>query len=124
MACWTQFGRGESFSFSALTHDRTRQLGCTYFWKIEGDDPYEAANRIWIIDSERATDLDQHLLEETLAWVEQEWEFNSIIHCVPRTYQRGLDIAAAVGLQEIDRMAAPLGGLDRPDDACFQWQRL
>src|SRR5262245_20433025 len=32
MACWASFGRGEAFSFAALTPDRTRQLGCTYLW--------------------------------------------------------------------------------------------
>jgi hypothetical protein len=124
MSCWTSFGRGEAFSFSALTPDRTKQLGCTYLWPtVDGDDPYEAANRIWVIESELATDLDRHLLEETLAWVEEEWELNRIIHHVPRTYQRGLDIAAAAGLQEVTRKARPLGGQERPDDVCFQWER-
>ena len=122
--CWTSFGRGEAFSFAALTPDRTKQLGCTYFWPTgDGDDPYEAANRIWVIESELATDLDRHLLEETLAWVEEKWEFNRIIFHVPRSYQRGLDLAAAVGLREVTRKAAQLGGQERPNDACFQWER-
>ena len=123
MGCWTQFGRDEAYSFCALTHDRTKQVGCTYFWQIDGNDPYEAANRLWIIESELANDLDQHLLEETLAWVEEDWAFNRIIHCVPRTYQRGLELAAAAGLKEVSRKAARLGGQERPDEVCFQWER-
>jgi hypothetical protein len=124
MSCWASFGRGEAFSFSALTLDRTRQLGCTYLWPtIDGDDPYEAANRIWVIGSELATDLDRHLLEETLAWVEEAWELNRIIHQVPRTYRRGLDVAAAVGLKEVSREARPLGARERSDDVCFLWER-
>jgi hypothetical protein len=123
MSCWAQFGRGQAFSFSVLTPDRDKQLGAVYFWPIDGDDPYEAANRIWVIETELASDLDRHLLAETLVWVEEEWRFNKIIHCVPRTYQRGLDIAAAVGLEEVPRAAAPLGGQERPDDVCFQWER-
>lgn len=124
MSCWTNFGRGEAYSFAALTHDRTKQLGCTYFWPtVDGDDPYEAVNRVWVIEPELETDLDQHLLEETIAWVEEEWEFNRIIHQVPRTYQRGLDIAAAVGLKEVARKARPLGARERSDDVCFQWER-
>jgi hypothetical protein len=124
MSCWAQFGRGEAFSYSALTPDRTKQLGCTYLWPtVDGDDPYEAANRIWVVESELATDLDRHLLEETLAWVEAEWSLNRIIHCVPRTYQRGRDIATAVGLEEVTRKARPLGDRERPDDVCFLWER-
>jgi hypothetical protein len=124
MSCWASFGRGEAFSFSAFSPDRTKQLGCTYFWPtVDGDDPNEAANRIWVIESELATDLDRHLLEETLAWVEEEWDFNRIIHQVPRTYQRGLDIAAAVGLREVTRKARPLGARERCDDVCFEWER-
>jgi hypothetical protein len=34
-----------------------------------------------------------------------------------------MDIAAAVGLKQVTRNAAPLGGLQRPDDVCFQWER-
>jgi hypothetical protein len=123
MGCWTMHGRNQAYSFAALTPDGTKQLGCTYFWSMDGDDPYEAANRLWVRESELATDLDRHLLEETLAWVEEEWEFNRILVCVPRIYERGLEIAAAAGLQEVDRKAALLGGQERPDEVCFRWER-
>jgi len=116
--CWASFGRGEAFQFGVLTHDRDRELGCAYFWRgPDWDDPYETGLRIWTIESEVATDLDRHLLAAMLVWVDEEWDFNRVVYYVPRSYQRGLDIAVAADLREVDR--EPL----RPGDACFQWER-
>jgi hypothetical protein len=118
--CWTTWGRGEGFQFAALTHDRDKELGCAYLLPpADGDDPYETSLRIWVIESEVATDLDRHLLEEMLAWVDEEWDFNRVVHYIPRSYERGLGLAAAAGLREVNRK----GPKSNYDYACFQWER-
>lgn len=117
--CWETWGRGEGFQFAALTPDRDKELGCAYLLPArDGDDPYETSLRIWIIESEVATDLDRHLLEAMLAWIEQEWDFSRVIVYVPRGYERGKAIATTVGLREVDRQGPKPGH----DYACFQWE--
>jgi hypothetical protein len=115
---WVSLGRGDAFSFAALTHDRDRELGCAYLKPpADGDDPYEAGLHIWVVEEALREDLDIKLLGEFLAWVEAEWDFNSVVYYTPEAYQRGLDVAAAVGLRRVDRKAS------RPNYACFEWAR-
>ena len=128
--CWETWGRGEGFQFAALTHTRDKELGCAYLLPTrDGDDPYETSLRIWVIESEVATDLERHLIEAMLAWIDEEWEFNRVIFYVPRGYERGRAIAAAVGLHEVHRpgprLSADSGQAPKPghDYACFQWER-
>jgi hypothetical protein len=115
---WVNFGRGDTFSFAALTHERDRELGCAYLYPpADGDDPYEAGLHIWTIEEGLGQDLDVALLREFLAWVDAEWDFNSVVYYTPEAYERGLEVADAVGLSRVDR-AAP-----RPRSACFEWRR-
>jgi hypothetical protein len=115
---WVGFGRGEKFSFAGLTHERDRELGCAYLkLPVDGDDPYEASLQIWVVEEGLQHDLDLKLLSEFLAWVEAEWDFNRVLFYTPESYQRGLDVAAAVGLRRVDRKTP------RPNYACFEWAR-
>jgi hypothetical protein len=115
---WVGLGRGDRFSFAGLTHERDRELGCAYLkLPVDGDDPYEASVQIWVIEEGLQQDLDLKILKEFLAWIEAEGDFNSVLYYTPEAYQRGLDIAAKVGLRRVDRMGP------QPNYACFQWAR-
>ena len=115
---WVNFGRGDTFSFAALTHERDREIGCAYLYlPADGDDPYEAGLHIWTTEEALRQDLDIALLREFLAWVEEEWDFNSVVYYTPEAYQRGLEVADAIGLRRVDRTGP------RPKCACFQWAR-
>ena len=115
---WVGLGRGDKFSFAGLTHERDRELGCAYLKPpVDGDDPYEAALQIWVIEEGLPQDLDVKLLREFLAWVEAEWAFDSVLYYTPEAYRRGLDIGEEVGLRRVDRKGP------QPNYACFQWAR-
>jgi hypothetical protein len=115
---WVGFGRGDKFSFAALTHERDREIGCAYLYPpVDGDDAYESGLHIWTIEEALGQDLDLALLREFLAWIEAEWAYNSVIYYVPEAYQRGLEIATGVGLRRVDR------GTPQPNYAAFQWER-
>ena len=115
---WVALGRGDVFSFAALTHERDREIGCAYLKPpADGDDPYEAGLHIWTIEEALRQDLDLKLLREFLAWVEAEWAFDSVLYYAPEAYQRGLDIGEEVGLRRVHRK------VPQPNYACFQWTR-
>lgn len=115
---WAKLGRGEKFSFAALTHERDREIGCAYLIPpADGDDPYESGLLSWTIEEALVNDLDITLLEEFLPWVEAEWDINSVLFYTPESYQRGLDNAAHLGLQRVDREGP------QPNYAVFQWMR-
>jgi hypothetical protein len=115
---WVKLGRGDSFRFAALTHERDKEFGCAYLTlPVDGDDPYEAGMHTWTIEEGVEHDIDLKLVQEFIAWIEAEWDFNSIVLYTPESYQRGLDIAAEVGLQRVDRKAP------QPNYACCQWVR-
>ena len=115
---WVLRARGEKFGYAALTHERDRELGCAYLTPpVDGDDPYEAGLHIWIIEDGLREDIDRKLLSEFLAWIEAEWDLNSVLLYTPESYQRTLDVAAEVGLQRVDREGP------QPNYASFQWTR-
>jgi hypothetical protein len=115
---WVKFGRGEKFSFAALTHERDREIGCAYLiLPADGADPYEAGLQSWTLEEALAQDLDITLLREFLAWVEAEWDFNSVLFYTPESYERGIDNAATLGLERVDREGP------QPKYAAFQWVR-
>jgi hypothetical protein len=115
---WVGFGRGNKFSFAALTHERDREIGCAYLYPpADGDDPYESGLHIWTIEEALDQDLDIALLTEFLAWTEAEWDFNSVLYYTPEAYERGLAVADAVGLRRVDRETP------RPNHVAFRWVR-
>ena len=115
---WVSLGRGDSFSFAALTHARDREIGCAYLKPpSDGDDPYEAGLTSWVVESALREDLDVALLREFLDWIEAEWAFNKVLLYTPLSYERGLDVAAKLGLRRVDRKGP------RPNFAAFEWAR-
>jgi hypothetical protein len=115
---WVLRARGEKYGYAALTHERDKELGCAYLTPpADGDDPYEAGLHIWIVEEGLQQDIDLKLLSEFLAWIESEWNFNSVLLYTPESYQRTLDVAAKAGLQRVDRKTP------QPNYACFQWVR-
>jgi hypothetical protein len=115
---WVLRARGEKFGYAALTHERDRELGCAYLTPpVDGDDPYEAGLHIWVIEEGLQQDVDLKLLGEFLAWIDAEWDFNSVLLYTPESYQRTLDIAATAGLRRVDRRGP------QPDYAAMQWAR-
>jgi hypothetical protein len=115
---WVSLGRGDSFSFAALTPSRDREIGCTYLkLPSDGDDPYEAGLTSWTIEEALRDDLDIALLREFFAWLDAEWAFKTVLLYTPNGYQRGLEVAGALGLRRVDRPGP------RPDFAAFEWRR-
>lgn len=115
---WVKFGRGEAFDYAALTHARDREIGCAYLWQNEHSvEPREADLLIWVVEEALRDDGDLRLLTDFIAWIEAEWDFDRIVHLTPKTYRRGLDVAAAAGLARVaDRPSLPAY-------ACFEWLR-
>ena len=115
---WVGFGRGEKYSFAALTHKRDREIGCTYLYPPkDGDDPYEAGLHMWTIEEALRDDSDLAILEEFLSWIEAEWDFNSIVYYTPEAYERGHEVVDDLVLSNdspadlIDQRAARGGEL-------------
>jgi hypothetical protein len=126
---WVSLGRGDAFTFVALTHERDRELGAAYLRPTEdGDDAYETGLMFWVVEEVLRDDLDIALLNDMLAWIEAEWDFTRVIHYTPEAYRRGLDVAAAAGLRRVDRPgpAHSQGGTPlarQPTYAAFEWVR-
>jgi hypothetical protein len=121
---WVSLGRGEAFSFAALTHERDREIGCAYLKPPpDGDDPYEAGLQTWTIEEALHDDRDIALLTEFLEWIEAEWDFNRIVYYTPTAYLRGLEVADAVGLRRVDRNWPQSNYGPETNYACFEWAR-
>lgn len=114
--CWNHFGRGTAFLYAALTPQRDQELGCVYLLPPAHDqNPFETLLHLWVIESELASDLDQHLLAIMTSWIAKEWDFDRVIHVVPRSYERGQQVAKSAGFRQVERK-------DQPQNyACFAW---
>ena len=52
----------------------------------------------WVIEEELAADLDTHLLDSVLSWVDQAWPFASVSVLMREENQRGIQVASDLGL--------------------------
>jgi hypothetical protein len=116
--CWNQFGRGTAFLYAALNPERNEELGCAYLTPtIGGAGAYETSLQFWVVERAIRSDLDRHLLQTMLSWIEEEWEFDAVLHVVPQRYERGIEVALEAGLRSVERDDQP------PEYACFTWDR-
>lgn len=93
-----EFERSEAFAYTVQSPDRARCVGCIYLNRAEIDDA-RAGVRLdyWVAESELAEDLDRHLLECVVRWLEDEWGFDAVLISVRAENIRGVRIAMETG---------------------------
>jgi hypothetical protein len=97
--------RGEAYTFTVLTPDAARCLGCVYFQPLAA--PMRAACpqasaavavRFWARTDELANDLDRHLLAAVRDWLTQAWAFDCIVYPINGLDKRQAALLTAAGL--------------------------
>ena len=103
----------EAFTFTVLSRQGTRCLGCVYIVPIRPeqvplcqDAAYAADVWFWVRESELVNDLNQHLLATLRDWFEAEWAFGCILFTISPQETRQAALFAAVGLKR--RLACTL----------------
>lgn len=100
---WDELGAGEAYAYTVLVPDRSTCVGCLYVNPSDAS-PREAVVAFWVTEEGLAADLDQHLLQEVLAWFEREWPLDRAVFPISVTDPRGQELAERAGL-----VALPLG---------------
>ena len=95
----------EAFTYTVLTPDATRCLGCVYLsppWLEEvplcAGAAYAAHVGFWVRAAEIANDLDHHLLERLREWFRSEWAFERVIVSISPKDDRQARLLAEAGL--------------------------
>lgn len=95
----------EAFTYTVLTPDATRCLGCVYLsppWPEEvplcAGAAYAAHVGFWVRASELANDLDRHLLESLRDWFRSEWAFERVVFSISSGNTRQARLFAESGL--------------------------
>ncbi|RKY18191.1 MAG: hypothetical protein DRQ55_13965, partial [Planctomycetota bacterium] len=115
---WREFEQRVGFAYTVLTPDRQRCLGCIYLTPIAPGDfeNNRALLAYWVIEDELATDLDRHLLDEVMTWLERDWPFEVVGLLVHDDNARGAVLARGRGLE--------VGAdVDVPDNQVYRWVR-
>ena len=100
-----EFASREAFAYTVLAPDRARCLGCVYI--DPSRDGASARLEFWVIEPDLATDLDEHLLRELLAWIGRDWPFERVEIPMHRENARGIGLARGLGLRESEDPRAP-----------------
>ena len=97
---WDEFNRREAYAYTVLTPDKEKCIGCIYMrpWDYSGEEQSRMSLRYWVIEEELPADLDIHLLDSVLSWVDHAWSFESVIVPTHQENQRGIRIATELGL--------------------------
>jgi RimJ/RimL family protein N-acetyltransferase len=116
---WSEFERHEAYAYTVMSPDRERVVGCIYLNpdkpKTGSVDDRRAKLAWWVIESELSTELDRHLLESVLAWIQRDFPIDTVAFPVHRENARGVQLLTDLGLSE---QAAT-----DPDRRTFLWRR-
>ena len=104
----------EAYASTVLTPDSERCVGCVYF-KPVGKQPRAAGIAYWVVEDELANNLDEHLIETVLAWIEHDWPLDNIVTPLHTDNERGVKLA--------DKLELRPGGPPRNDMVRYVWQR-
>jgi hypothetical protein len=77
--------------------------------------PRAVAMAYWVVEDELANDLDGHLIEALLDWIERDWPLDNVVIMLHTDNTRGIAIAKKLGLRP---MALPAN-----DHVRYVWQR-
>jgi hypothetical protein len=72
-----KFERRDSFTYTVVTPDESRVLGCVYI--NEGVRGPDAAVFLWVRSSEQESGLDARLEEAVRGWVSRDWPFRWVV---------------------------------------------
>ncbi|MHC5209274.1 MAG: GNAT family N-acetyltransferase [Planctomycetota bacterium] len=114
---WKEFEAREGYAFTVLSPDRARCLGCVYL--SPAGDPQTSRDALlayWVIEEQLPRELDRHLLEQMLAWIERDWLFERVAVPVHVDDTRGADLARALGLERVE-------GAGGESALVFSWRR-
>jgi hypothetical protein len=73
-----KFERRDSFTYTVVTPDESRVLGCVYLY--EGIGGPDAAVFLWVRSSEQEGGLDARLEAEVRDWVARDWPFEWVVY--------------------------------------------
>jgi hypothetical protein len=98
--------RGEAYTFTVLSPDAARCLGCVYFYPlstpIQSLCPEAAAAvtvRFWARTDEMAGDLDRHLLAVLHKWLATDWAFDCVVYPINPLDTRQAELLQEAGLE-------------------------
>ena len=106
--------RGERFTYTVLTPDEGRCLGCIYVmapemkWlrsaepvTVDGTDwvDVDATVSFWIRASELGRGFDRTVLEEMWAWIERDWPFARPVVIANETFAQQVETISSAGLR-------------------------
>lgn len=81
--------QGEAYTYTLLTPDAARCLGCVYLTSLApqmrsacADAATAVAVRFWVRTAEINYDLDRHLLAALRQWLANEWAFDCVVYPV------------------------------------------
>jgi hypothetical protein len=116
---------GEAFTYTVLAPDEERCLGCVYIvpvWAeaeaLCGPAACAACVGFWVRASERANDLDRHLLAVLREWLGTEWPFDCVLFT-----NYAADTRQAALLAETDLSRLPLAWPDGRTGWAFRMER-
>lgn len=97
--------RGAAYTFTVLSPDAARCLGCVYFYPLSAPMqplcPASAAAvavRFWARADELANGLDRHLLAALRQWLADEWAFDCIVYPINPLDTRQAELLQSAGL--------------------------
>lgn len=109
---WQEFQGNQGYAYTVLSPDRERCLGCIYLMPSDGEGwEMSAEMAYWVIESELASELDRHLLENLLTWFDRAWAFDQVRWMIHEDNARGLQLAADADLAEVDAILPGHRGL-------------
>ncbi len=73
------FQQRKGFTFTMVTLDEERVLGCVYIYPTELADA-DAQVRLWVRQSEQENGLDRVLFQTVQRWMSEEWPFERVTY--------------------------------------------
>ena len=74
-----EFQRRSSFTYTVVSLDESRVLGCLYIYPFDKGG-YDAEATMWVRSDMLDAGLDEHLVDTVKAWLEAEWPFENVAY--------------------------------------------
>lgn len=96
-----RFEQHKQYTYTVLTPDQSRAIGCIYIDPAEGQPANGSAAMLnwWVSETEAKRGYDEHLFAAVLGWIRAEWPFNTVEVPLHPDFERGRGIARALGLR-------------------------
>ena len=78
---WREYLRREAYTYTVLKiDDRETCVGAVYLYPLPGSDRSERSVQLtyWVTRQELERDLDRHVLETMLNWLQESWPFDVV----------------------------------------------